>query len=97
MARFIGIDLGTSSVLVYVSGKGIVLEEPSVVAVNDATGELIEIGKKTPKEKTKKLSGAERAKMIERLTAEMREAARELEFEKAAYIRDQIKELRNQK
>ncbi len=45
MARFIGIDLGTSSVLVYVSGKGIVLEEPSIVAVNDETGELIEIGK----------------------------------------------------
>ena len=66
-------------------------------SVKKSVGELIEIGKKTPKEKTKKLSGAERAKMIERLTAEMREAARELEFEKAAYIRDQIKELRNQK
>ncbi|MBQ7968948.1 MAG: rod shape-determining protein [Clostridia bacterium] len=45
MARYIGIDLGTSSVLIYVKGKGIVLEEPSAVAVNDETGEIIEIGK----------------------------------------------------
>ncbi|MBE6718220.1 MAG: rod shape-determining protein [Ruminococcaceae bacterium] len=45
MARYIGIDLGTSSVLIYIKGKGIVLDEPSVVAVNDETGELIEIGK----------------------------------------------------
>lgn len=40
----IGIDLGTSSVLVYVKGKGIVLREPSVVAVNRSTGELLAIG-----------------------------------------------------
>ena len=45
MARYIGIDLGTSSVLIYVKGKGIVLDEPSAVAVNDETGEIIEIGK----------------------------------------------------
>ena len=35
--------------------------------------------------------------MIEKLTAEMREAARTLEFDKAAYIRDRIKELKNGK
>ena len=40
----IGIDLGTSSVLVYVKGKGIVLREPSVIAVNRLTGELVAIG-----------------------------------------------------
>ncbi len=40
----IGIDLGTASVLVYVKGKGIVLREPSVVAVNRNTGELLSIG-----------------------------------------------------
>jgi rod shape-determining protein MreB and related proteins len=40
----IGIDLGTSTVLVYVKGKGIVLREPSVVAVNRSTGELLAIG-----------------------------------------------------
>ena len=34
----IGIDLGTASVLVYVKNKGIVLREPSVVAVATATG-----------------------------------------------------------
>jgi excinuclease ABC subunit B len=36
----------------------------------------------------------EKDRMIEQLTAEMREAARTLEFEKAAYIRDQIRELK---
>ena len=40
----VGIDLGTASVLVYVKGKGIVLREPSVVAVNRNTGDIIAIG-----------------------------------------------------
>ena len=34
MSKDIGIDLGTASVLVYVKGKGIVLNEPSVVALD---------------------------------------------------------------
>ena len=34
----IGIDLGTATVIAYVKGKGIVLREPSVVAVNSQTG-----------------------------------------------------------
>ena len=40
----IGIDLGTTSVLIYIKGKGIVLNEPSVVAVNAETGKTIAIG-----------------------------------------------------
>ncbi|SHE59509.1 rod shape-determining protein MreB [Caldanaerobius fijiensis DSM 17918] len=40
----IGIDLGTASVLVYVKGKGIVLMEPSVVAVEAKTGKIVAIG-----------------------------------------------------
>ena len=40
----IGIDLGTATVLVYVKGKGIVLNEPSVVAVNKVTGKLVADG-----------------------------------------------------
>ncbi|MTI80591.1 MAG: rod shape-determining protein [Firmicutes bacterium] len=40
----IGIDLGTASVLVYVKGKGIVLQEPSVVAINKDTGKIIAVG-----------------------------------------------------
>ncbi|MDL2236038.1 rod shape-determining protein MreB [Christensenellaceae bacterium OttesenSCG-928-L17] len=40
----VGIDLGTSSVLVYVKDKGIVLREPSVVAVKRITGEICAIG-----------------------------------------------------
>ncbi len=41
----IGIDLGTSSVLVYVKDKGIVLREPSVVAIDKNTGNIVRIGK----------------------------------------------------
>lgn len=40
----VGIDLGTSSVLVYVKNKGIVLREPSVVVVQRLTGEIVAIG-----------------------------------------------------
>ena len=40
----IGVDLGTSSVLVYIRGKGIVLKEPSVVAVNSKTGKVLAVG-----------------------------------------------------
>ncbi len=40
----IGIDLGTATVIAYVKGKGIVLREPSVVAVNNITGEVLAIG-----------------------------------------------------
>ena len=45
MAKLIGIDLGTSSVLIFIRGKGIVLEEPSVAAIDSKTGELTEVGK----------------------------------------------------
>lgn len=40
----IGIDLGTANTLVYMEGKGIVLREPSVVAKNIQTGEVIAVG-----------------------------------------------------
>jgi len=40
----IGIDLGTANTLVYVRGKGIVLNEPSVVAVNQKTGRVVAVG-----------------------------------------------------
>ena len=40
----IGIDLGTATVIVYLSGKGIVLKEPSVVATNINTGEILSVG-----------------------------------------------------
>lgn len=40
----IGIDLGTANTLVYLKGKGIVLSEPSVVAVNKKTGQIVAIG-----------------------------------------------------
>jgi len=40
----IGIDLGTANTLVYLRGKGIVLNEPSVVALNQKTGQIVDIG-----------------------------------------------------
>ena len=43
-SKDIGIDLGTASVLVYVKGKGVVLREPSVVAMDKNTGKLLKVG-----------------------------------------------------
>ena len=40
----IGIDLGTATVLVYVKGKGVVLKEPSVVAIDTHTGKVLKVG-----------------------------------------------------
>ena len=40
----IGIDLGTASILVYVKGKGVVLKEPSVAAIDSDTGKILSIG-----------------------------------------------------
>lgn len=40
----IGIDLGTANILVYLKGKGIILREPSVVAVNNNTGQVLAVG-----------------------------------------------------
>lgn len=40
----IGIDLGTATILVYVKGKGIVLDEPSVVAIDNKTNEVLAVG-----------------------------------------------------
>ena len=42
--RDMAIDLGTANTLVYVRGKGIVLNEPSVVAVNQDTGAVLAVG-----------------------------------------------------
>jgi rod shape-determining protein MreB len=41
----IGIDLGTANTLVYVRGRGIVIAEPSVVTVNEKTGQVVAVGK----------------------------------------------------
>ncbi len=40
----VGIDLGTANTLVYLRGKGIVLTEPSVVALNQKTGQVVAVG-----------------------------------------------------
>ncbi len=42
--RDMGIDLGTANTLVYVKGRGIILQEPSVVAIEQETNELVAVG-----------------------------------------------------
>ena len=43
-SKDIGIDLGTANLLVTLKGKGIVLKEPSVVAINKRTGNIVATG-----------------------------------------------------
>ena len=43
-SRDLGVDLGTTNVLIYAEGKGIVLREPSVVAVDKITGKVLQVG-----------------------------------------------------
>ena len=43
-ANSIGIDLGTANTLVYLKGHGIVINEPSVVVVNQKTGRIVAVG-----------------------------------------------------
>ena len=57
--------------------------------------DVIDLGKRAEQsKKDKKLSSKDKEKLIVELTAEMKEASRKLEFEKAAFLRDRIKELR---
>ena len=65
--------------------------------------DVIEIGRKATAEETrmpsakKKLSASEREKLIASMTADMKKAAARLDFERAAYLRDRIRELREAK
>lgn len=57
--------------------------------------DVIEITKKETKKSLKQYTKLERQQMIDKLTKQMKEAARQLEFEQAAFLRDKINELRN--
>jgi len=48
-SKDIGIDLGTANTLVYVKGRGIIINEPSVVAINKKTGQILAIGAEAKK------------------------------------------------
>ena len=48
-SKDIGIDLGTANTLVYVKDRGIVINEPSVVAINQKTGQILSIGNEAKK------------------------------------------------
>ena len=60
---------------------------------------IIEISSRedSPKKQVKRMSKAEREQLIERLTKEMKQAAKILEFEHAAFLRDRIEKLRKMK
>ena len=49
IGRDMAVDLGTANTLVYVRGRGIVLNEPSVVAVNQDTGVILAVGNEANK------------------------------------------------
>ena len=49
LGQDIAIDLGTANSLVYVKGKGIVIQEPSVVAINQKTGKVLAVGQEAKK------------------------------------------------
>ena len=66
MAKDIGIDLGTANVLIYVQGKGIVLNEPSVVAIDTQTNKVLAVG-------------SEAYRMVGRTPSNKSEAKRSLE------------------
>jgi rod shape-determining protein MreB len=57
--RDIGIDLGTANTLVHVAGKGVLLREPSVVAINKDTGEVVAVG-----EEAKRMIGRTPANIV---------------------------------
>src|SRR5580765_5829944 len=57
--RDIGIDLGTANTLVHVAGKGVLLREPSVVAINKDTGEVLAVG-----EEAKRMLGRTPANIV---------------------------------
>lgn len=58
-SRDIGIDLGTANTLVHVAGQGIVLREPSVVAINKDNGEVLAVG-----EEAKRMLGRTPANIV---------------------------------
>ncbi|MCQ2413865.1 MAG: excinuclease ABC subunit UvrB [Clostridia bacterium] len=68
-------------------------------SIEKKVADVIEIGKKPGKDgkKKEKMSASEREKLIATLTAEMKEASRTLEFEKAAFLRDRIRDLKTTK
>jgi len=48
-SKNIGVDLGTANTLIYLKGKGIVVDEPTVIAVNNKTGQILAIGSEAKK------------------------------------------------
>ena len=65
LSKDVGIDLGTANTLVYMKGKGIIMREPSVVAVDTKTDALIREGLATYLPDTTKIIIAQRTSSVE--------------------------------
>ena len=83
-AKEIGLDLGTASVLIYVKGKGIVLQEPSVVAIERNTNKILAVGTEAQRMLAEesvlnqaKQRSAELMRQAEERSRELRRAANE--------------------
>ena len=74
-------------------------EENGIVpkTIIKAVHDVIDLGKSENKKKSAKMTKEDKEKLIAELTKEMKEASAKLEFEKAAFLRDRIKELRTTK
>ena len=58
----IGIDLGTSSILVYIKGRGVVLKEPSVVAIDRDTNNILAVGEEARQPRYEHRAGVRRGR-----------------------------------
>ena len=76
--------------------KTIVKDVRDVIEIGKAAERVGTSVKKNADGTPKRMSSKERDRLIEELTAQMKRAAKNLEFEQAAYIRDKIAEIRKQ-
>ena len=76
----IGIDLGTANVLIYIKGQGIVVREPSVVAIRDDSKSVLAVGEEAKRmllEQLKSDLAQEQLQLIRENEAKIRETAQE--------------------
>ena len=76
----IAIDLGTSNVLIYIKKKGIVLNEPSVVAIENETKKVIAVGNKANEMLGQRLLSIHNVNYLVKLADNIRQAIKEDRF-----------------
>ena len=91
--RKIQIDYNTANGIV---PQTIIKEVRDVIEIGKAADKALGSTDKIGNKPVKKLTKREKDKLIDELTKQMKEASKRLEFEQAAFLRDKIKEIRNQ-